>query len=155
MNPIPAQCASGARWMIVDDNQEILALMCAIVGRLSDAVIESFNSPQAALAAFTAAPDKFQFVITDLEMPGMNGIELCRRLVEIAPKLKVLLATGSGFVSDDAATDMGFCGLLHKPFPLSALRKVLDSAGVFQPREERAANKFENTFKQPPVFTLA
>lgn len=147
--------AAQTRWMIVDDNQEILALMCAIVGRLSDAQIESFNSPQAALAAFTAAPDKFQFVITDLEMPGMNGIELCRRLLEIAPKLKVLLATGSGFVGGEAAAGMGFCGLLHKPFPLSALRKVMDAAGVFQPRDERGANKVENNFNQPAALTLA
>ncbi len=156
MNPTLTQCASGARWMIVDDNQDILALMCAIVGRLSDAQIESFNSPQAALAAFTAAPDKFQFVITDLEMPGMNGIELCRRLLEISPSLKILLATGSGFVSDDAAAGMGFCGLLHKPFPLSALRNVLVSAGVFERREEiGGGKKVENNFIQPAAFTLA
>jgi CheY-like chemotaxis protein len=58
------------RWMIVDDNEDILSLMQAIATRLGDVAAECFNSPKNALAAFRAAPEKFPLVITDLEMPG-------------------------------------------------------------------------------------
>ncbi len=156
MNPTPAPCASGSRWMIVDDNKDILALMRAVVGRLSDAELECFDSPQAALAAFTAAPERFQLVLTDLEMPGMNGIELCRLMRELSPSLKILLATGSGIVSADAAAQMGFRGLLHKPFPLSALRNALKSAGIFEKCEQAGgAKEAKNNFNQPAAFTVA
>lgn len=124
------------RWMIVDDNEEILLLMRDIAAQFSDAEIECFNSPHAALAAFGAAPENFELVITDFEMPGMNGVELCRRLRAISSAAKILLATGSGLVSEEAAAHEGFCGLLHKPFPFEVLQRALANIGV--------GRKFEN-----------
>jgi CheY-like chemotaxis protein len=135
------------RWMIVDDNEEILSLMREIAAQFSDADIVCFNSPQAALAAFEAAPENFELVITDFEMPGMNGVELCRRLHAISPTAKIILATGSGLVSDEAAAHEGFCGLLHKPFPFAALQNILKSIGV---------GKFsENFLARPAVLAAA
>ena len=132
--------ASRPRWMIVDDNEEILSLMHEIVARFSDSEIVCFNSPQAALAAFEAAPESFELVITDFEMPGMSGMELCHRLRAISPAAKVLLATGSDLVSNEAAAHEGFCALLHKPFQFVALQRALESIGV--------GKNFKNDFAQ-------
>jgi CheY-like chemotaxis protein len=136
------------RWMIVDDNEDILAMMQALVARLSGAALECFNSPQAALKVFAATPEKFQLVITDLEMPGMNGIELCRHLRKLSPTQKVLLATGSEILTDEQAAQNGFCGLLHKPFLFASLQRALATAGVL----EMAA---ENNSKQFASLTMA
>lgn len=114
--------------MVVDDNQDILMLIRDIVARFSDVDIECFNSPQDALAAFEAEPEAFDFVITDLEMPGMSGIELSRRLRALSPSLRILLSTGSELLSDEEAAQKGFCGLLRKPFPLAALQNALEPA---------------------------
>jgi CheY-like chemotaxis protein len=139
--------AACPHWMIVDDNEEILSLMREIVAQFSGAEIVCFNSPQAALAAFEATPENFELVITDLEMPGMNGVELCHRLRAISPAAKILLATGSGIVSEEAAANEGFCGLLHKPFPFAALQRVLEDIGV---------GKFsDNYFARPAVWAAA
>jgi len=118
------------RWMIVDDNPDILSLIQGIVARFSDVDIECFNSPEAALAAFKSEPAAFEFVITDLEMPEMNGIELCRRLRGLAPSLKILVSTGSEIISDEEAVEKGFCGLLRKPFPYAALQRALEPASL-------------------------
>lgn len=118
------------RWMLVDDNADILEMMSALVENLTDAEIERFNSPQAALAAFADAPNQYELVITDYEMPGMDGIKLCRRLRELAGGLKVFLATGSGFFTEEAATRAGFLGLLNKPFHQEELSAMLAGAGV-------------------------
>ena len=118
------------RWMLVDDNADVLSLVAALVENLTDAKVECFNSPLAALAALADAPDKYEVVITDYEMPGMDGVELCRRLREISPAQKIILATGSGFFTGPAARHAGFSGLLNKPFPLETLRAVLAGAGV-------------------------
>jgi CheY-like chemotaxis protein len=117
-------------WMLVDDNADVLALTAELAGYLTDAHLECFHSPQAALAAFADAPEKYALVITDFEMPGMDGVELCRRLRAIAPAQKVVLATGSGFFTEAAARHAGFCGLLNKPFPMETLRATLAEAGL-------------------------
>ncbi len=118
------------RWMIVDDNRDILAMLQAGLTPLHPGGVECFDSPHTALAAFAVAADEYEMVITDFEMPGMDGIELCRRLQALAPELKVLLATGSGFFTETAARHAGFSALLNKPFPLSELKHALTEAGV-------------------------
>jgi hypothetical protein len=60
----------------------------------------------------------------------MNGVELRRRFHAISPTTKILLATGSGLVSEEAAANEGFCGLLHKPFPFAVLQGVLENIGL-------------------------
>ena len=117
-------------WMIVDDAADILSLVSKLAENLTDTEIECFNSPQAAQAAFMAAPEAYKLVITDFEMPGMDGVELCRQLRRISPAQKIILATGSGFFTAAAARHAGFCGLLNKPFLIDQLRDALAEAGV-------------------------
>src|SRR5258706_2525149 len=135
-------------WMIVDDNKDMLSLMRAIVARCINADVRCFHSPHAALATFTATPEAFDFVITDLEMPGMSGLELGERLRKLSPAIKVLLSTGSGILTDEEAVQQGFCGLLHKPFPLTALQHALETAGLL-------AGSVENNCKQFAALTMA
>lgn len=129
---VQAECASRPRWMIVDDNKDILSLMRGSVAEFVDADIQCFHSPHAALATFATAPEAVDFVITDLEMPGMSGLELGERLWRLSPSLKVLLATGSEILTDGEAAQKGFCGLLRKPFPFAALRNALAAAGILE-----------------------
>lgn len=125
---IQTEAGSRPRWMVVDDDRDILLLIRDIVARFGNVDIECFNSPQDALAAFEVEPAAFEFVITDLEMPGMSGIELSRHLRALSPSLKILLSTGSEILSDEEAAQKGFCGLLRKPFPLAALQDALEPA---------------------------
>lgn len=120
------------RWMVVDDDESILQFVALLLAGLTDARICCFRSAAAALRAFTAAPDAYELVLTDLEMPGMSGIDLCRQLRARAPRLLILLATGAGLVTREEARRFGFCNLLHKPFPLVALRNALAAAGVLR-----------------------
>ena len=118
------------RWMLVDDDADILSLVAALVKNLTAAEIECFNSPQAAQAAFMATPEAYELVITDFEMPDMDGVELCRQMRRISPAQKIILATGSGFFTEAAARHAGFCGLLNKPFLTDQLHEALVEAGV-------------------------
>src|SRR5579871_188410 len=93
------------RWMVVDDTDSVRELIALLLQQLDCAEICCFSSGAAALAAYTAAPDDYQFVVTDFEMPGMNGIELCRKLLAVTPELKVLLATGSSAIAPEVARD--------------------------------------------------
>lgn len=115
------------RWMVVDDDTEALEVVARLLAAVSDAEICSFPSPWQALDAFAAAPDSFHLVVTDFEMPGMNGVDFRRHLQAVAPTAKVLLTTGSGMFTEESARQSGFCGLLLKPFSLGALKQTLES----------------------------
>jgi two-component system cell cycle sensor histidine kinase/response regulator CckA len=121
---------SNRRWMLVDDNAGVLMLLSAMAENLTTATIECHDSPQSALAAYATAPNKYELVITDFEMPGMDGVELCRHLRAISSTQKIFVATGSGMLSETAARQHGFSALLNKPFPLEALLGALAAAGL-------------------------
>jgi CheY-like chemotaxis protein len=121
---------TATRWMVVDDDTEALDAVARLLAALSDAEIHSFPSPWQALDAFAAAPDTFHLVVTDLEMPGMNGVDFRRHLQSVSPSTKVLLTTASGMFTDEIAREQGFCGLLCKPFSIEALKEKLTSTGT-------------------------
>jgi len=118
------------RWMLVDDNKDILMMLSAMLEHHTAAAIECHNSPQSALAAFAAEPCAYEVVITDFEMPGMDGVELCRQLLAHSPAQKIILATGSGYFSESATQHAGFAALLNKPFPLTSLQRALEVADI-------------------------
>ena len=122
--------------MLVDDDDSLRATIAKLLAALMGVEVASFPSGAAALGAFAAAPDTFEFVVSDLDMPGMSGIEFCRRIHALQPRLKVLLATGSGVITDDEARAYGFCGLIAKPFSVAALRRTLAAASEnHQPKQ--------------------
>jgi DNA-binding NtrC family response regulator len=116
------------RWMIVDDQQDVLSLVRDIAVRFNDVDIQCFDSPQDAAVTFEAEPEAFEFVITDLEMPVRNGVELCRRRRAFSPLWKILLSLGSEIVSDEEAMQKGFCRQFRKPFPFRTLQHALKPA---------------------------
>lgn len=133
--------ASRARWMVVDDDDSVRDFVACVLEMRGVADVASFRCAHEALAAFTATPDQFQFVITDLDMPGMNGIELCRRLRAVAPQLKVVLATGNGAANEAGAQQCGFFGLLAKPFPAADVWRMVEAAGVVSNPTSMAAQQ--------------
>ena len=116
---------TGARWMVVDDDAGAMNTVAELLGVVSGAEISSFASPWQALDAIAAAPEKFDLVVTDFEMPGMNGIDFRRQVEIVSPATRVLLTTGSGFFTDESAREIGFCGLLCKPFSIGTLKQTL------------------------------
>ena len=116
--------------MLVDDNADFLRMLSTALPMITDAEIECFNSSTEALAAFALAPERYALVMTDLEMPDVNGVELCGRLRLIAPAQKIFLMTGSGLFTAATARQAGFDALLNKPFSTAMLRTFLAASEV-------------------------
>jgi putative two-component system response regulator len=104
------------RALIVDDEVAVRHLHRMILGPLGCATVEVADGASA-LAAAAAEP--FDLVLLDLNLPDMNGYEICRRLRETSadPHLKVIIVSGVGDQNDLAeALPRGADDYIPKPF---------------------------------------
>ena len=119
------------RILLVDDEKAIIEMEQKMLEHLGYKVTSLSNSLDA-LEAFRAAPDKFDLVITDLQMPNMSGDKLSVELNKILPDIPILLCTGfSETMSEEKAASLGINGFLLKPIVMKDLsqkiREVLDN----------------------------
>src|SRR5258708_459952 len=116
--------------LIVDDDANIRdALADALADERTD--VRTADGANSALAALAA--QRTDIVLTDIRMPGLDGIALLGLLRQRAPEVDVILMTAF----DDMATVVagmreGAVEFLVKPLELHVLRRVL--AGVFEDR---------------------
>ena len=87
--------ATTARIAIVDDDPALLlALPEALRLRMPAVTIDTFDSAVAALEAIAAT--EYDVIISDIRMPGMDGLALLRHVRELQPDTPTLLITGHG-----------------------------------------------------------
>ena len=79
--------------LFVDDEPSLVELGEDLLAALGYEPVGHTNA-QEALAAFRAAPERFQLVITDQIMPKLTGLDLAAELTRIRPDIPILLATG-------------------------------------------------------------
>lgn len=115
-------------WMVVDGNPEVLDSAAMLLERLGHADVYKFRSGEEALNCFAFFPTDFELVITDFALPGLNGVELCRRMRNISPSAKIILSTGGSIASEQFALNSGFNGVLQKPYSVADLWRVVKSA---------------------------
>lgn len=133
------------RVLIVDDEP---AQMKALCDTLRDHGYDTmgFSQGEAALEALRTQP--FDLLLTDLMMPGMDGISLLRHAVSIDPNLVGIVMTGHGAI--DTAVEAMKTGALDyvlKPFKLSAMLPVL-SRGLLLRRLRVENVRLENKLRE-------
>jgi CheY-like chemotaxis protein len=105
-----------ARLLIVDDEPGVLRVLQLVLGRHHDL----FTEPRAALALKRIkAGERFDFIFSDLMMPGMTGIQLLRELKELAPDQAERLVFLTGGASTPEAREFlarTTNRLIEKPF---------------------------------------
>lgn len=83
------------RWLVVDDNPEVLKITALFLRSVPDVEVTAFSRPEDVIQACLTDPTSFELLVTDFDMPGMDGIELACQLAVNAPRMRVLLMTGS------------------------------------------------------------
>ena len=78
--------------LLADDHQLVLdGIKSMLASEKSYAIAGEANNGQQALDLITASPDKFQLLITDISMPGLSGVELCKLVKAQFPEIKILM----------------------------------------------------------------
>ena len=123
---------TGQRVLFVDDEKPLAQLAGKFLNSLGYQAVTA-TRPEQALNLFETQPEQFDLVITDLSMPGMNGVELARQLLQVRPNLPILLATGfSATLTPDGVRRLGIRELLMKPISVEALGEAIHRVLVRQ-----------------------
>jgi nitrogen-specific signal transduction histidine kinase/ActR/RegA family two-component response regulator len=116
--------------LFIDDEEFLTDWGKAALERLGYKVTAMNNSTEA-LNIFLSNPSQFDLVITDQTMPGVTGVQLSKRILEVRPDIPIVLCTGySDHVSPEASSQIGIRQFLMKPSTRQELaqtiRNILD-----------------------------
>jgi len=116
--------------ILVADDEAPIANVVAL--KLRNAGLEVIVARDGQEAYERAIADRPDFIVTDLQMPGMSGLELCTRLAaEIQGGIPTILLTAKGFeISPEAVAHLPIRRVMSKPFsPRELLAAVQESLG--------------------------
>ena len=132
MEPQPDRPATGTattngwRILVVDDEPDMLENVVRILRRTPHRCITAETGAVALLLVDTEQPD---LVLTDLRLPGMDGLALLGAIKRLSPPTPVVIFTAYASESvEKEAVRAGAAGFLVKPFTAAGLLQVIAQA---------------------------
>jgi CheY-like chemotaxis protein len=127
-----AESQGGAETILLVEDEAVLRELTATLLETGGYKVLQAENAAAALTLVQASAEEIDLVITDVIMPTMSGVELCARLRELRPAIRLLYI--SGYAGDQLDHYRQFASeitLLEKPFSkrslLKKVRSVLDN----------------------------
>jgi DNA-binding NtrC family response regulator len=114
------------RVLLVDDETDFVE---ALAERLEARGYRADTAPTGLSAIVKAEETRYDAIVLDMAMPGMDGIETLERLLELNPDLQVILLTGRATLEQAAtAIKLGALDLLEKPAEIEILVRKIEAA---------------------------
>ena len=117
-----------ARILIAEDEEPLRTLIVRGLAEDGHAVVATADGTEA-LEALQKAKGEYDLLLTDIKMPGMDGIALSLAVARDFPALPILLMTG---FADQRERAHGLEALIHdvvtKPFSLAQIREAVQGA---------------------------
>lgn len=122
--------ANEEQLLVVDDDESVAMFLTELL-RLAGYKVTIMTNSEQALSLFAKNPQFFDLVITDQTMPGITGVELTRKMLQLRSDIPIILCTGySEKIDDQTAEKMGIKRYLQKPLKakvlLGAVAKLLN-----------------------------
>jgi CheY-like chemotaxis protein len=137
------------RLLIVDDDSNLLSVLERFFSDGANTVVTCSNGVE---AIKKCKLEPFDLVITDIMMPGMNGLEVLREIRKIDPGILVILITG--FASLETAIGAireGAYDYITKPFRLEeikiAVQNALDKIGLVR-ENQNLLHELQNAYEE-------
>ena len=118
----------GEKILVVDDSLAWLRLAREIL-TAGGYQAQTCKDPREALSLLEQNPERIDLVITDLQMPGLDGIELAAELLKINPTLPVVLTSAAMFrMPSEKLRSLGIRDFLIKPWNRAQLFSIIRQA---------------------------
>jgi DNA-binding response OmpR family regulator len=124
-----------AKLLIVDDDSDVVKFLKLGLPK-NKFLIKAFTNPEEALEDFKFNSKSYRLILSDVQMPTLDGIQLARKVKEINADVKVVLMTGLEIRDIESSkvfpsTDVD--GFVQKPFHMKDLtNRILDTMGETQ-----------------------
>jgi len=130
--------------LLVDDEYEFVA---ALAERLEMRDLDVDSAPDGETALVKAAERSFDAIVLDMAMPGMDGIETLKGLLQLNQDLQVILLTGKATIPQAVeAIKLGALDLLEKPADIDKLVEQIELAA--SRKLELSHERIDETIKQ-------
>ena len=138
--------------LVVDDSQIELMMGKALLIKLGYSVLTASDGKEALRIILESSPD---VVISDVDMPGMSGLELLTTASTISPPPIFIMATCLADVEHAVnALERGAYGYLTKPLKEDQLRRALQDATIKHEKAHKANEDREYLAKTDPITGL-
>ena len=115
---------TGGKILVVDDNNVFLILVSKMLARLGYEV-SSANSGANGLSIFLR--NQFDIVLSDYEMPGMDGVDFACSVKKAAPRTRVVIMTGAGKETVFSRKSLAVDEVIAKPFTLAEIDNTIQN----------------------------
>jgi DNA-binding NtrC family response regulator len=114
-----------SRILYLDDDLQLAGLLAERLERAGHSMVVCGEASRA-LQVFNDNPRQFDLVLTDMSMPGGNGLEFAQAVLKIDPEARVIIASGCEDPNwADFARSVGVEAVLLKPFQAKELADIL------------------------------
>ena len=111
------------RILVIDDNRDVVDILVTFLRGEGYGMLGALTSDEGLKLVSVSRPD---LVLLDILMPGMNGIEVLKRIRSINPTTKVIIVTGNAdFRLAREALELGAVAYVDKPFDLADLKRIV------------------------------
>lgn len=111
---------------IVDDEKDITMLFGEALRDIEGIAVFTFNDSLEALKHFTNNKEGYILIISDLSMPGMNGLDLVKKIKKLSPKTRIMITSGYEIEPCECQidTNKGIINkIIEKPISMSRFRQ--------------------------------
>jgi CheY-like chemotaxis protein len=110
--------------LVVDDNNDLRMVVCKMLSRLGYEVSSS-DGGENGLGIFLN--NKFDIVLSDYEMPGMDGLALACSVKKSSPRTPVVIMTGAGKETVLSRNSTAVDKVISKPFTLAEIEETIQN----------------------------
>ncbi len=122
----PMMRAPVARILVIDDDPEVVDVLVTCLREQGYGALGALTSDDGLRLITRGRPD---LVLLDVALPGMNGIDVLKRIRSIDPTLRVIMVTGSKDpLLAGEALQLGALAYVDKPFDLAHLKRIVAMA---------------------------
>ena len=109
---------------VIEDEIDVLNLYQEVLENEGYTVF-AYNDPIEAINNIQQMPEEFGLVISDYSMPLINGFEVCAKLIDLNPELKVVIISAFDLMEEDRNPKFTF---INKPITIAKLISVVNES---------------------------